>query len=216
MMRMGAVPNRATAGVVFLHGRGGTAADILGLGQSLALPDLAMIAPEAPGRSWWPTSFLAASAAMAQPLARALTQVRSAIDALLSDGLPPHRIWLAGFSQGAGLALETFARLDLGLAGVFGLSGALIGTSDLPGDPRADLYGHADKRFDYTGRRDGTKVWMSVHEQDPHIPLARAKASAAVFRAMGAEVDLHVESGSGHSVLAQDIAQMRAALHRLA
>ncbi len=214
MMRAGAVPGRATAGVVFLHGRGGTAADILGLGQSLALPDLAMIAPEAAGRSWWPTSFLAPSAILEQPLTRALTQVRAGIDVLMSDGLPPDRIWLAGFSQGAGLALESFARIDLGLAGVFGLSGALIGTSDLPGEPRADLYGHADKRFDYAGRREGAKVWMSVHEQDPHIPLARAKASADVLRAMGADVTLHVEPGAGHSVLPQDVAQMRAVFNR--
>ncbi len=213
MIRAGAAAGRARAGLVLLHGRGGSARDILGLADALALPDLAVIAPEAPGRSWWPVSFLSPSAVMEPPLAQALAQVAGAVQALKADGLAPAQIWLAGFSQGAGLALESFARMGEGLAGVFGLSGGLIGTSDAPGEPTADLYGHADKRFDYAGRRDGAKVWMSVHEQDPHIPLARVRTSAEVLRALGAEVSLHVAPGAGHSILPQDVARMRALLN---
>jgi phospholipase/carboxylesterase len=214
MIRAGAAAGRAAAGLVLLHGRGGSARDILGLADALALPDLAVIAPEAPGGSWWPASFLSPSAVMEPPLSRALAQVAAAIAALEAEGLARSHIWLAGFSQGAGLAMESFARLGDGLAGVFGLSGGLIGTSDGPWEPKADLYGHTDKLFDYPGRRGGAKVWLSVHAQDPHIPLARVQASAAVFRAMGAEVTLHVEPGAGHSILAQDVARMRALLNQ--
>jgi phospholipase/carboxylesterase len=215
MIRAGAPIGRAKAGLVLLHGRGGSAADILGLADALALPDLAVIAPEAFGRSWWPVSFLSAQAIMEPPLTRALAQVATAIQSFKDEGLAPSQIWLAGFSQGAGLALESFAHLGQGLAGVFGLSGGLIGTSDAPGGPQDALYGFADKNFVYPGRRDGAQVWISVHEKDPHIPLARVQASARVFREMGAQVTIHVEPGSGHSILVQDIAQMRASLNRL-
>jgi predicted esterase len=213
MIRAGAAAVRATAGLVLLHGRGGSAADILGLADALGLPQLAVIAPEAVGRSWWPVSFLSPSAEMEPPLAQALQQVSAAISALEAEGLARSRIWLGGFSQGAGLALESFGRLGAGLAGVFGLSGGLIGTSDGQGQPDPALYGHVDKRFDYAGRRDGAKVWISVHERDPHIPLARVQATAQVFRDLGAEVRTHVEPGPGHSVLPQDVAQMRAWLN---
>jgi hypothetical protein len=59
MQRAGAPAGRARAGIVPAHGRGGSAADIVGLMAQAALPDVAATAPEAPGRSWRPTSFLA-------------------------------------------------------------------------------------------------------------------------------------------------------------
>lgn len=114
MIRAGAPAARATAGIVLLHGRGGTAADILRLLDHAGLPGVAAIAPEAPGQSWWPTSFLAPAAQMEPHVARGVDAARAALDTLLATGLPRHRIWLAGFSQGACLALETFARAGEG------------------------------------------------------------------------------------------------------
>ena len=79
-------PSRhATAGIVLLHGRGGSAADILSLMAHAALPDIAAIAPEAPGNSWWPTSFLAPSAQMDPFVSRALSQVTEAVAALQGE-----------------------------------------------------------------------------------------------------------------------------------
>lgn len=50
-------PLEAAAGVVILvHGRGAPAADILGLGRELHHPDLAYLAPEAAGHTWYPQS----------------------------------------------------------------------------------------------------------------------------------------------------------------
>ncbi len=113
-----------------------------------------------------------------------VTAIRSAITALEADGLPRDRIWLGGFSQGACLALEAFAREGEGLAGVIALSGGLVGTADADGPPEAALYNHRPKRFDYPGRRAGTDVWISVHQRDPHIPLARVEQSVAVLRSL--------------------------------
>jgi predicted esterase len=209
MRRSGAPASRAAAGLVLLHGRGGSAADMLGLAEALALPDVAVIAPDAPGHSWWPTSFLAPSAAMEPHVARGLDSVAAAVAALQAEGLARDRIWLGGFSQGACLALEAFARQGTGLAGVFGLSGGLVGTSDAPGDPDPALYGHRPKRLDYAGRRDGAQAWLSVHAQDPHIPRARVRDSAAALTGLGAAVDLKVYPGAGHAVMAEDLVALR-------
>ncbi len=213
MQRAGALADRARAGIVLAHGRGGSAADILGLLAHAALPDVAAIAPEAPGQSWWPTSFLAPMAQMGPFVAAGLAALRDAVATLQADGLPRNRIWLAGFSQGACLALESFARDGAGLAGVFGLSGGLVGRGDAPGGPQPALYGHAPKRFDYPGRRDGAQVWISVHQRDPHIPLQRVQDSAAALTAMGATVETRIYPGEGHGVMQDDLAALRIRLN---
>jgi len=213
LFRAGADPAGAGAGLVMVHGRGGSAADILALLGPLGLPGIAAAAPEASGRSWWPTSFLAPSADVEPYVKAGLEAVLAAVAALEAEGLPRGRIWLLGFSQGAGLALETYARAGEGLAGAFGLSGALVGTSDLPGaGPEPALYGHAPKRFDYAGTRPGS-VWLSVHERDPHIPLRRAEETAEVFRRLGAAVEFRIHPGAGHAVMREDIAAIRARLN---
>lgn len=201
------MPNGATQGVVLLHGRGGTAEDILSLLDHAALPSVAAAAPQAPGQSWWPTSFLAPSAQMEPFVTAGLQAVAQGIDRLQAQGLARGRIWLCGFSQGACLALESYARIGDGLAGVMAFSGGLVGRADL-GQPSAALYGHADKTLDYDQPRTG-KVYMSVHERDPHIPLPRVQASAAAFRGLGAEVSLTVYPGAGHGVMRADIAALR-------
>ena len=212
MLRAGAPAGPATAGLVLLHGRGGSAADILGLLAHAALPDVAAIAPEAPGRSWWPSSFLAPSAQIEPFVAAGLAAVNGSVAALLAEGLPRDRIWLAGFSQGACLALEAFARDGAGLAGVVALSGGLVGLGDAPGGPQAALYGHAPKRLDYPGRHEGAQVWISVHARDPHIPVQRVHDSAAALQAMGAAVETRIYPGAGHAVLPDDLDALRARL----
>ena len=209
MTRGGAPAGRAKSGMVLLHGRGGRGADMLGLLEALALPEVAGIAPEAPGNSWWPTSFLAPQAQMEPFVLRGMEAARSAVATLEAEGLPRSRIWLCGFSQGACLALEAFARDGAGLAGVFGLSGGLVGTGDAPGAAQADLYGHGPKAFAYAGRRDGARVRISVHERDPHIPLARVTRSAEVLAGMGAQVDSAIHPGAGHGILQPDVAALR-------
>lgn len=212
MMRAGPTKD-ATAGIVLLHGRGGSAADILGLLAHADVPTVAAIAPEAPGHSWWPTSFLAPAAQMEPHVQGALASVGQAIATLQAEGLPRSRIWLSGFSQGACLAAEAYARTGAGLAGLLAFSGALIGTADADGPPEDGLYGHRPKRFDYSGDRDG-KVWLSVHEQDPHIPLQRVRETANTFTALGARVQTRIHPGAGHGILQDDLAALQSHLLR--
>jgi predicted esterase len=196
-----------------LHGRGGSAADILSLADHAAIPDVARIAPEAAGNSWWPTSFLAPSEQMEPFVARGLAAVRGAVAELEAGGLDRGRIWLLGFSQGACLALEAFARGGAGLAGVIAMSGGLVGTADAEGGPSDALYRHRPKAFGYAGSRAGADVWISCHERDPHIPLARVGESAAVLKGMGATVETRLYPGAGHGVMQDDIAAIRARLN---
>jgi len=213
-MRRAGPARGAVNGLVLLHGRGGSAADILGLLAHAGLTRTAAAAPEARGNSWWPTSFLAPMAAMEAPLQAALADVARAVATLESEGLPRDRIWLAGFSQGACLALEAYARAGAGLAGVLGLSGGLVGTADAGGAGDPALYGHAPKRFDYASDLSGGRVWVSVHESDPHIPRQRVAETARVLQGLGATVETTIYPGAGHAVMSADLATLRGWLNR--
>jgi len=59
VMTAGVPLARADKAVIMLHGRGATAPDILTLTEHFETSDLAYLAPQAPGNSWYPYSFLA-------------------------------------------------------------------------------------------------------------------------------------------------------------
>ncbi|WP_208351900.1 alpha/beta hydrolase [Pseudaestuariivita rosea] len=214
MQHAGMASERASFGLVLIHGRGASADGMLQFGQSLGLPDVALVAPQAPGQSWWPTSFLAPMDQMSPYIHAGLAEVDKAIDSLQTAGLPRDRIAVAGFSQGACLALEYGARSGNGLAGIFGLSGGLIGMSDT-GTPDSALYGFADKRFDYDTDLTGTQVYVSCHTQDPHIPLKRVQDTIDVMRSLGADVQSNTVPGTGHSIFEADVAAIRKQFNRV-
>lgn len=214
-VRAGGAPiEGARLALVLLHGRGGSGADMLMLAEQVAGPEVACLAPDAGGASWWPGSFLA-------PLAHnepGLTSGLQAIDAILRDlqieGIEAGRVVLGGFSQGACLALELAARKGTSFAGVIGLSGGLLGTSDEGGPAQDDLYGYEAKRFDYRGDVKGTPVVLGCHARDPHIPLRRVRETAAVFERLGARVIMNIHPGTGHGIVDDDVRTVRSLLVR--
>src|SRR5262245_27963987 len=117
---------RADKAVIMLHGRGATAADILALTDHIEQSDLAYIAPQAPGNSWYPDSFLAPLDRNEPALSQALAMVGALIDGIAKDGIDQERVVLLGFSQGGCLALEYAARHAHRYAAVIGLSAGLI------------------------------------------------------------------------------------------
>jgi phospholipase/carboxylesterase len=56
-------------------------------------------------------------------------------------------------------------------------------------------------------------VEITVHERDPHIPLARARESEAVFAGLGAKARLSVTPGAGHGIGPEAVATMRGHLN---
>ncbi|QCI62830.1 alpha/beta hydrolase [Phreatobacter stygius] len=193
--RAGAPLSRARAAMILLHGRGASAEGMLSLAEVFAQPDLAYLAPQAPGHSWYPQSFLAPLAQNEPSLTRALGIVGTTVEALAGEGFAPERIILAGFSQGGCLALEYAARNARHFGGVAGLSAGLIGPE---GTPR-----------DYAGTLGGTPVFLGCSDVDSHIPLGRVKETSKVLAGLGATVTERIYPGMGHTINDDEIGQVR-------
>ena len=58
VLAAGPPPRDARLALILVHGRGASAEDILGLAAELRLPDVACLAPQAAGHTWYPYSFL--------------------------------------------------------------------------------------------------------------------------------------------------------------
>jgi predicted esterase len=192
----------ARAAVVLVHGRGATARSILTLAGELGHGEVAYLAPQAAGGSWYPMSFLA-------PLEHnepGLSSGLAALDAVLAEveraGIPSERQLLVGFSQGACLTLEYAARNPRRYGGVVGLTGGLIGP-------------HLD-RDRYAGSLSGAPVFLGSSDPDPHVPWERVEESAALFERLGAEVTLRRYPGMGHTIHPEELAAARRLLESLA
>lgn len=190
----------ARLAAVLVHGRGGSARDMLGLARQLDAPDVTYVAPEAADRTWYPRSFMAPLADNEPGLSSALGVLSGLVAEIGRHGLPAHRVVLLGFSQGACLALELAARQARRYAAVVGLSGGLIGP---PGASRDDA-----------GSMDGTPVFLGCSDVDAHVPVERVRETAAVFRGLGAEVDERIYPGMGHTVNDDELETVRALLRR--
>ena len=198
VLSLGPAPRDARLVLILVHGRGASAEDILGLGAELRLPDVACVAPQAAGHTWYPYSFLSPIPQNEPGISSGLGVIARLIDELGQAGVPPARIGLLGFSQGACLSLEFAARNARRYAGVFGLSGGLIGP---PGTPRT-----------YAGSLDDTPVFLGCSDVDSHIPLERVHESADVFRRMGGKVDERIYPRMGHTVNQDELEAVRAIL----
>ena len=180
------------AGVlILLHGRGGTAEDILGLGEAIAPEQWAMLAPQASGNSWYPFSFLAPREQNEPYLTSALGRVRAAVDMALAAGIAADKIAIAGFSQGACLATEFVGRNPRRYAALLAFTGGLIGPLGAP--------------IKLTGDLAGTPVLLSSGDPDPHVPWARVQQSADLLQEIGGRVTIRRYPGKPHSVTGEEL-----------
>jgi predicted esterase len=171
---------------ILVHGRGASTEDILSLTHEVRVKDVAYLAPQAAGATWYPYTFLAPLEQNEPGIGSGLRVLASLVEQAAGHGVPPHRVVLMGFSQGACLSLEFAARHPRRYAAVIGLSGGLIGP---PGTPR-----------DYAGSLDGTPIFLGCSDIDPHIPIERVHETAEVFERMGARVDERIYQRMGHTV----------------
>jgi phospholipase/carboxylesterase len=184
--------------MIVVHGRGADADDILSLAAELRMSDVAYLAPQAAGNSWYPYSFLTPIERNEPHLSSALHLISQLVTTLIGQGVSTDRIGLMGFSQGACLSLEFAARNARRYAAVIGLSGGLIGP---PGTPRA-----------YGGSLDGTPVFLGCSDVDPHIPVERVHESTEVLKALGGTVDERIYRGLGHTVNSDELKAVTALL----
>jgi phospholipase/carboxylesterase len=183
--------NSAQSAVILLHGRGGSAEDILSLANDLYLPQLVYLAPQAPGNSWYPNSFLAPRAQNEPWLTEALRTVETTVQMANDAGITSEQIVIGGFSQGACLATEFVATHPRRYAGLLAFTGGLIGP------PGADL--------NHEGDLAGTPAFFGSGDPDPHVPWQRVHQSAQILAGMGAAVTVRRYPNRAHTISAEEI-----------
>jgi len=181
----------AAGAVILLHGRGGSAEDILSLADSLYLPQLAYLAPQAAGNSWYPNSFLAPIAQNEPWLTSALRKVEAIVTMANDAGISSDRIVIGGFSQGACLSTEFVASHPRRYAGLIAFTGGLIG-------PLGSDLKHA-------GDLAGTPVFFGSGDPDPHVPWQRVQESARILGEMGGAVTVRRYPNRPHTISAEEL-----------
>ena len=181
----------ASGAVILLHGRGGSAEDILSLADALYLPQVAFLAPQAAANSWYPNSFLAPRDQNEPWLTSALRKVETTVKMATGAGIPAERIVIGGFSQGACLATEFVATHPRRYGGLIAFTGGLIGP------PGADLT--------HNGDLAGTPAFFGSGDPDPHVPWSRVEESARIIGGMGAVVTVRRYKNRPHTISAEEL-----------
>ena len=180
--------------LIMIHGRGGSAEDILTLAEHLTVQNFALVAPQAPGNTWYPQSFLAPRSNNEPSLSRALGTIKATVSQLEQAGFTTAQIYFLGFSQGACLTLDYVAANAARYGGVVAFTGGVIG----------DQVDHRN----YHGDFDGTPVFIGSSNPDMHVPVSRVKESTALLEGMGARVTEIIYENMGHTISQAEIAQV--------
>ncbi len=180
--------------LIMLHGRGGTAENILSLSSHLNVKDYSLLAPQATNNTWYPYPFLFPPSQNEPWLSSALNLLREIIDDLVKQGIPTHHIYFAGFSQGACLMLEFVTRNANKYGGIAAFTGGLIGDK---------IYSE-----NYKGDFQSTPVFIGTSDPDPHIPVARIYATTNILSVMNAAVTEKIYANMGHTINQDEINQV--------
>lgn len=179
--------------MVLLHGYGADGSDLISLGWQWRelWPDMLFVSPNAPetcemspsGYQWFPLK--------ADRIAGRIEGVGNArpvlvnflIDLWAQTGISPANTVLAGFSQGAMMALHVGTSLDQRLAAIVAFSGAFV--------PVSDLGSHKFAR---------PPVLLIHGENDGVVAPDLSREAAQTLLAEGFDVTLHMLPGLGHGI----------------
>jgi phospholipase/carboxylesterase len=200
IIQSGKQTGEATKALVMLHGRGGSAEDILSLANYLPVNDFALFAPQATNNTWYPYSFLVDPKENEPWLSGALAVLKEVVADVQATGITTDNIYFLGFSQGACLTLEFVARNATRYGGVVAFTGGLIG----------------DKIYEqnYAGDFAGTPVFIGTSDPDPHIPVERVHASAEILNGMHAQVTKKIYKNMGHTISQEEINEVKALIFK--
>ncbi len=184
-------PEDASKALIMVHGRGGSAEDILSLAGHLEVKDFALMAPQATSHSWYPYSFLTLPAQNEPWLTSALDLLSDIVNDIVTKGISKENIYFLGFSQGACLTLEFVTRHATKYGGVVAFTGGLIG----------------DKIYteNYSGDFSGTPFFIGTSDPDPHVPVERVNESAAILEKMNATFTKKIYQSMGHTISKDEI-----------
>jgi len=195
VLARGAALSRSRRAFILLHGRGGTAEDILGLGQELGDLETTLIAPQAADNTWYPNSFLAPLTQNEPWLSSAIAKVGACVEQCVAAGLGREHLAIIGFSQGGCLASEFVARNPARYGAVVAFTGGLIGP------PGMSLL--------HAGNLAETPVLLSSGDPDPHVPWERVEETQKALTEMGAVVQLLHHPSRPHMVIPLEVVQAR-------
>lgn len=183
--------------VVFLHGYGANAADLIGLADPLGehLPDTLFIAPDAPeecagspmGFQWFPIPWIDGSSEeeSRQGMLRAVDDLNAFLDGVMVDeDLLPEQVMVFGFSQGTMMALHVLPRREDPVAGLVACSGRLL-------EPELLI-------DEVVCRPPVLLIHGDMDEVVP--PQAMGQAAEGLQAAGWKEVYGHVMKGTGHGI----------------
>ncbi len=177
--------------LIMLHGRGGSAEDILSLADYLAVKDFTLAAPQATNHTWYPYSFLASPAQNEPWLSSALTLLNELVDDIVNKGVNKENIYFLGFSQGACLTLEFVTRNATKWGGAVAFTGGLIGDK---------IY-----RENYKGDFGNTPIFIGTSNPDPHVPVERVQATSDILKELNASATVKVYNNMGHTINQDEI-----------
>ncbi|MCR6663224.1 MAG: alpha/beta hydrolase [Luteimonas sp.] len=191
--------------VIWLHGLGADGNDFVPIVPELVRrdwPAIRFVFPHAPVRAvtinngmrmraWYDIrDFDLANRADEQGVAESIEQVEALVAREAGRGIPASRIVLAGFSQGGAITLAAGLRRSEPLAGLVGLSTYL---------PAAHKAGEA-----LQAGASAQPVFFGHGTQDPVVPFAAGRQSAALLQQLGFDVSFH-DYAMPHSVCAEEI-----------
>ena len=181
----------AKKALIMVHGRGGSAADILTLSEYLEVDDYALLAPQAAQHTWYPYSFLARPSENEPALSAALAVLSETVKEAEAAGIRKENIYFLGFSQGACLTLEFVTRNAARYGGVIAFTGGLIG----------------DRIYEenYHGDFNNTPAFIASSDPDPHVPVNRVLDSVAVLRKLNANVQERIYPMMGHTITGEEL-----------
>lgn len=190
-------PKDAARLVIFLHGYGANAADLIGLADPLAphMPGTAFVAPDAPemlpgmpgGFQWFPIPWIDGSseeAAMAG-MERAVADLNAWLDEIMaSEGVTAAGTVLFGFSQGTMMALHVAPRRAEPFAGLVCFSGRLLKPEDMAAETVSRM-----------------PVLLVHGDADEVVPVQSLPQAAEALEQAGFDrVYAHVMKGTGHGI----------------
>ena len=180
--------------VVLVHGYGSDGEDLIGLAEHWQdeMQGAAFIAPNgpdplpgSPGYQWFPISRIDPA-----EMLKGVERVGPMLDRFLDEELarlqlPPEKLMLVGFSQGAMLSLHLGLRRPTPPAAIVGLSGLLPGAPPASPAPPPVFLAHGDA--------------------DQVVPVQAMLMAATTLGESGVRVQWHLAHGVGHGVDPQTI-----------
>jgi phospholipase/carboxylesterase len=184
--------------VLFLHGLGADANDLIGLSDEFVdiLPNAHFISPNAPfmcdmapmGRQWF--------SLQSREVAHMLTGIETSVPLLnqfidkelAKHQLPIEKLIVIGFSQGTMMALHTMLRRDAACAAIIGYSGAMVASRKLVEEITAK-----------------PPVCLVHGDADMVVPFAAMADAQAALHKAGVLIEAYGVEDMGHTISGEGI-----------